>query len=81
MIKVNCYEVEIKYSGHIADYSLEDLYRMAIVKQDKRGDFTPAYTLELTPEEAKKLDGKKGLLAVYPDNHIAIFGYSFIEEN
>lgn len=77
---VDNYEVEIKYSGKVTDYTVEQLYNMAVAAQERRGDFSPTYTLKLSDKDARLVDGMKGLLVDFADNHVAIFKYSFIRE-
>ena len=77
---VDHYEVEIKYSGNIADYTKEQLYDMAVAAQERRGDFSPTYTLTLSDHDAKLIDGMKGVLCEFPDNKVLVFGFSFIRE-
>lgn len=80
MKQVDHYEVEVKYSGKITDYTTEQLYEMAKAAQDRRGDFSPAYTLKLLDKDARLLDGAMGVLVDFPDNHVCVFGFSFIRE-
>ena len=80
MKKVNHYEVEVKYSGKVTDYTVKQLYKMALAAQDRRGDYTPTYVLTLSDRDARKIDGMKGVLVDFPDNHLCIFAYAYIEE-
>lgn len=80
MAQVDFYEVEVKYSGNITDYTVEELYNMARAAQERRGNFEPSYTKTMTRREAKKYDGDKSILTCFPCNHIAIVQYSYITE-
>lgn len=80
MKQVDHYEVEVKYSGKVTDYTVEQLYEMAKAVQDKRGDFSPDYTMKLSDKDARKIDGAMGVLCDFPDNKVCVFAYSFIRE-
>ena len=80
MKQVDHYEVEIKYSGKVTDYTVEQLYDMAKAAQDRRGDYSPAYTIKLSDKDARQLDGMMGVLCDFPDNKVCVFGFSFIRE-
>lgn len=77
---VDYYEVEIKYSGKVTDYTVEELYKMALAAQERRGDFSPTYTLKLSNKDARLVDGMKGMLCDFPDNKVCVFAYSFIRK-
>lgn len=80
MAQVDFYEVEVKYSGNVNDYTVEELYNMALAAQEKRGDFSPSYTKVMTNKEARKYDGNKGILTYFPSNRVVIVQYSYIRE-
>lgn len=72
--------MEVKYSGKLTDYTTEQLYNMAKAAQDRRMDYSPAYTMKLSDKDARKIDGAMGVLCDFPDNKICVFAYSFIRE-
>lgn len=80
MKQVDHYEVEVKYSGKLTDYTTEQLYNMAKAAQDRRMDYSPTYTLTLSDKDARQLDGMKGVLVDFPDNHVAVFAYTLIRK-
>ncbi len=80
MAQVNFYSVEVKYTGSIDEYSIEELYMMAVAKQERTGNFEADRTVMVTDSEAKELDGEVKVLKDFPSNHLAIVGFSFISE-
>ena len=70
---------EVRYSGRLDDYSLEDLRAMAWAKMDDHGDFSPDSEEELT-DENKHRDGEVWIENHLPCNHLVYVGMAYIEE-
>lgn len=79
-VRVNFYKVEVKYSGDIEDYDIEDLYNMAIAAQERRCDFSPDEELLIPETEARALDGLVRLGSVYPSNKLCYVEWYSEEE-
>ena len=77
---VDYFEVEVKYSGSINDYSIQDLFDMALAKQASRGDFEPEFTAMIPADHAEAIDGQVEVENRYPCNHLAIVRWSCIRE-
>lgn len=79
MTKVNFYECEIKYTGKLSSYSLVELLAKAL---DRMYHGVDAYDHSeiMSEEQAKKIDGNIEIIRDYPDNKLAVIGWSYIEE-
>lgn len=71
---------EVKYTGSLSDYSMQELEMMARAKMDRCGDWTPDEIKEVSDEKAQEMDGAVWIDDVYPDNHLVYIGISNIAE-
>lgn len=62
--------VEVKYSGSINDYTLDELVKMAWSKMEKRGDFTP----DRIEENSDRKDGEAWIEDIMESNKLAYIG-------
>ena len=79
-VLVDYFEEEVKYSGSINDYSIQDLFMMALAKQASRGDFEPEFTAMIPTEHAKAIDGQVEVENSYPCNKLATVKWSHIRK-
>ncbi len=78
MTKVDFFSKEVKYSGSIKDYTLDELLKMA----QHAALMCDAWdeSKDMIDEEAKALDGKSWIKEDYPCNHLAVIAWSYIAE-
>lgn len=62
--------VEVKYSGNINEYTLDELAKMAWAKMEKRGDFTP----DRIEENSDRKDGEAWIEDIMESNKLAYIG-------
>ena len=79
MTKVNFYECEIKYTGKLSRYSLVELLAKALDRTYHGVDAFDHCEI-MSEEQAKKIDGNIEIIRDYPDNKLAVIGWSYIEE-
>lgn len=79
MKQVDFYEVEVKYSGDINEYTPEQLRDKAFIKMSQCGDFTPVRTLNFSDDIAKTLDGAVKISNI-PANKICVVVFSYIRD-
>lgn len=78
MTKVSFFSTQVKYSGDFEDYKKEDLFKMAIAKQDKGVDcFDKSENFPDT--QAKWFDGRIWVDNTYPCNKIATVKWSYFD--
>lgn len=84
MKKVDFYIENVRYTGKLEDYTLPQLLEKANNQMDKRCDFTPAYTVNVSDEQVKEnmLDGRIEVLDTYTSTPFkyAILKFSFVRE-
>lgn len=73
--------VEVKYSGNINDYTIEDLEKMAWKRMQDRGDFTPDKEETVSDEEAVLRDGKVWIDNILDSNKLVYVGMSHVVED
>lgn len=78
-VTVDFWKEEVKYSGFLEDYTINDLFEMALAKQEKRCDFTPDRSEEMDEEEAKKFDGYISF-EDHPCNRLTVVKWAYIRE-
>jgi hypothetical protein len=76
---VDYYTVEIKYTGNITDYSVDELLEMARAKQARNCNFSSDDEIEMNIDSAKKIDRVVKVITNYP-NHICRVGWTEIRE-
>ena len=79
MAHVTFYKVEVKYTGSIEDYTIEQLREMADQKVYSGGDPFD-HTEEVTEEEARALDGNVWIEHKYPLNKLVNVWWVYKED-
>lgn len=77
--KVDYFMAEVKYSGSIDDYTIEQLKGMALQKSC-RCDCYETTVLYMNPLEANKIDGKFWIDHVLPSNHLVYIAWAYIDD-
>ena len=80
MRKIEIRITEVKYTGSLTDYTIEELEEMAKAKMYDRGDWSPDEIKEVSDEEAQKMDGAVWIENHLPCNKLVYIGMSNIYE-
>lgn len=75
-VRVEFYEVQVKYSGRFEDYTTAELYDLATARDPAEVD----HVEEMSQFEAMKIDGSVTVEDRYPCNKIAVIRWSCIDE-
>lgn len=78
MKNVDIYERQVKYAGRFEEHTAQELFDLG----QARGPMQDCYegTVELTDEDALKVDGKITAINAYPCNKIAVVRWYYIAE-
>ena len=81
MKKIEVRITEVKYTGKLQDYTIQELEEMAKAKMYDCGDWTPDEIKEVSDEEAEKMDGAVWIENHLPCNQLVYIGMSNISED
>lgn len=79
MAIVNFYEAEIKYTGALNDYTLDELLAKAL-DRTYHGVDAFKHSEIMSETDARKIDGKIEVVRDFPCNKLAVIGWAYMEE-
>lgn len=78
MNKVDIFSIQVSYSGTFESYTLDDWVEKARNKAWRCNCYDK--TIEVSDQEAKRLDGTVRVADTYPYNKIATVSWAYIRE-